>query len=96
MLVTAYFVVTKLFDFAWKAQLRLFYPSTVEFQVGEGLGLKAGVERKVWRERWDATGGLRYGKKDRLHTSRLHKPASVPGLSPHCDRDLPVSGSPKG
>ncbi|GAX78096.1 hypothetical protein CEUSTIGMA_g5538.t1 [Chlamydomonas eustigma] len=32
VLVVAYFVVTKLFDYAWKAQMKLFYPSPVEFQ----------------------------------------------------------------
>eukprot|EP00798_Chlamydomonas_sp_ICE-L_P001454 gene1454-32830_t len=32
VLVIAYFVVAKLFDFAWKAQLRVFYPSNTEFQ----------------------------------------------------------------
>jgi len=40
VLVSAYFLTQKLFDFAWKAQLRVFYPSSVDYQVrlvGNGL-----------------------------------------------------------
>lgn len=34
VLVVAYFITQKLFDFAWKAQLRVFYPSATAYQVG--------------------------------------------------------------
>lgn len=33
ILVVSYFVAQKLFDFAWKAQLRVFYPSPAAYQV---------------------------------------------------------------
>lgn len=62
MLVTAYFIVQKLFDFAWKAQLRLFYPTNAGYQVWCGDGSKAG-RGKMERGKGSVSWGWQFAER---------------------------------